>query len=61
MKSFKHFFQDETGAVTVDWVVLTSGLAILAVIAMTPLVQPISDMAAYIRDTIIEYHAFLEE
>lgn len=60
MSSFKHFLEDEVGAVTVDWVVLTSGIAILAVIAVTPLVAPISEMAAYIRDTIGEYHAFLD-
>jgi len=54
------FLRDESGAVTVDWVVLTSGVVILAFVAVTPIVGPISDMAAYIRDTIIEYHAFLQ-
>ncbi len=60
MGLFKQFFHDESGAVTVDWVVLTSGVVILAFVAVTPIIQPLSDMAAYIRDTIIEYHAFLE-
>jgi Flp pilus assembly pilin Flp len=60
MSLYKRFLQDESGAVTVDWVVLTSGIVILAFLAVTPILGPISDMAAYIRDTIIEYHAFLE-
>jgi hypothetical protein len=60
MSLFKQFLQDESGAVTVDWVVLTSGIVILAVLAVTPILGPIQDMAAYIRDTITEYHAFLE-
>jgi len=60
MSVFKRFLQDESGAVTVDWVVLTSGIVILAFLAVTPILGPISDMAAYIRDTITEYRAFLE-
>ncbi len=60
MSLLKHFLQDESGAVTIDWVVLTSGIVILAFLAVTPILGPIKDMAAYIRDTINEYHAFLE-
>ncbi|WP_298675351.1 hypothetical protein [uncultured Lentibacter sp.] len=33
IKFFKHFSQDESGAVTVDWVVLTAAVVGLAVAA----------------------------
>jgi len=55
-----HFLKDETGAVTVDWVVLTSGVVILAVIVMPPIQTAIVDMAEYIGDTVTEYSDFLE-
>ena len=60
MSFYKRFFQDETGAVTVDWVVLTSGIVILAFLAVTPLVGPITDMAIYIRDMIDGAGALLD-
>ncbi len=56
----RQFLGDETGAVTVDWVVLTAGVVILAVIVMPPIQIAIVDMAAYIGDTISEYSKFLE-
>ncbi|CAN1514795.1 hypothetical protein MCELHM10_00909 [Paracoccaceae bacterium] len=56
----KQFLQDESGAVTVDWVVLTSGVVILAVLAVSPIVGPISDLAAFIRDSINSASAFLD-
>lgn len=57
---FKRFLQDEAGAVTVEWVVLTSGIVVLAFIAVTPIVGPITDMAIYIRDTIGAFRPFLD-
>lgn len=33
MKFFKRFFKDESGAVTVDWVVLTAAVVGLAAVA----------------------------
>jgi Flp pilus assembly pilin Flp len=56
----KQFLNDETGAVTVDWVVLTAGAVILAVIVMPPIQTAILDMAIYIGDTVSEYSKFLE-
>jgi Flp pilus assembly pilin Flp len=56
----RKFLDDESGAVTVDWVVLTAGVVILAVIVMPPIQGAIVDMAIYIGDTIAEYHKFLE-
>jgi Flp pilus assembly pilin Flp len=55
-----HFLKDETGAVTVDWVVLTSGVVVLAVIVMPPIQTAIVDMAEYIGDTVTEASDFLE-
>ncbi len=56
----RHFFEDETGAVTVDWVVLTAGVVVFAAIVMPPIQTAIVDMAIYIGDTIAEYSKFLE-
>ena len=60
MNSLKRFFGDETGAVTVDWVVLTAGVVVLAVIVMPPIQAGIMNMAGYIGDTITSYDQFLE-
>ena len=57
---FRRFLEDDTGAVTVDWVVLTAGVVVLAVIVMPPIQIAIVDMAQYIGDTIAEYAGFLE-
>ena len=56
----KQFLKDEAGAVTVDWVVLTAGVVVLAVIVMPPIQRAIVNMAIYIGDAIGLYHAFLE-
>ena len=58
--SFGTFLQDESGAVTVDWVVLTAGVVVLAVIVMPPIQAALVDMAIYIGGTITEYSKFLE-
>ena len=54
------FFDDESGAVTVDWVVLTAGVVVFAFIVMPPIQGAIVNMAQYIGDTIAEYAGFLE-
>lgn len=54
------FHEDESGAVTVDWVVLTAGVVVLAVLVMPPIQAAIVDMAIYIGNTITEYSKFLE-
>jgi hypothetical protein len=60
MNGFERFQSDETGAVTVDWVVLTAGVVVFAVFVMPPIQSAIIDMAIYIGDTIGLYHQFLE-
>ena len=60
MSNLKRFLDDETGAVTVDWVVLTAGVVVLAVIVMPPIQTAIVDMAIYIGETVEKYHQFLE-
>ncbi len=42
MTLLKSFFADEEGAVTVDWVILTAGIVILAV-AVATAIQPAVD------------------
>ena len=58
--SCKHFFSDETGAVTVDWVVLTAGVVVFAAIVLPPIQTAIVEMAIYIGDTIGVYSEFLD-
>lgn len=57
---FWHFLDDETGAVTVDWVVLTAGVVVFAAIVMPPIQTAILGMAQFIGDTVAEYAGFLE-
>ena len=52
MVSIRKFLSDETGAVTVDWVVLTSGAAVLAVLVVPPIQSSIVNMAVYISDML---------
>ena len=52
MTKFTAFLKDETGAVTVDWVVLTSGVVILAIVVMPPIASAIGDMAVLIGDQV---------
>jgi Flp pilus assembly pilin Flp len=56
----RQFLADETGAVTVDWVVLTAGVVVFAVLVMPPIQTAIVNMAIYIGDTIAEYSKFLQ-
>jgi Flp pilus assembly pilin Flp len=47
MNLFKNFLNDESGAVTVDWVVLTAaivGLGLLVIQAVTPGVLTLGDL-----------------
>lgn len=37
MNIIKRFLQDDSGAVTIDWVVLTAGVVVLAVIVAPPI------------------------
>lgn len=61
MDRVKRFLRDETGAVTVDWVVLTSGVVILAIVVMPPIASAIGDMAVQIGDQVGVAGDFLEQ
>lgn len=52
MNSIKRFLADENGAVTVDWVVLTAGVVILAVVVMPPIQAAVVDMAVLIGEQV---------
>jgi Flp pilus assembly pilin Flp len=56
----RQFLDDESGAVTVDWVVLTAGVVVFAIFVMPPIQTAIVNMAIYIGDTIAEYSKFLQ-
>jgi hypothetical protein len=45
MNSLKQFFGDETGAVTVDWVVLTAGVVGLGMIIFLAIRPAVSSLA----------------
>ena len=61
MDRVRRFLRDETGAVTVDWVVLTSGVVILAIVVMPPIARAIGDMAVQIGDQVGVAGDFLEQ
>ncbi|TNJ42011.1 Flp family type IVb pilin [Phaeobacter sp. B1627] len=44
IKFFKNFRKDDSGAVTVDWVVLTAAVAVLAGIVYTSIENGASDL-----------------
>jgi hypothetical protein len=60
MTSCKRFLDDETAAVTVDWVVLTAGVVVFAAIVMPPIQTAIVDMAIYIGNRVAQYQSFLQ-
>lgn len=60
MNGFERFLSDDSGAVTVDWVVLTAGVVVFAVFVMPPIQTAILDMAEYIGETILVYRQFLQ-
>jgi Flp pilus assembly pilin Flp len=52
MNCLKRFQNDETGAVTVDWVVLTAGVVVLAIVVAPPIQRAVGDMAVLIADQL---------
>lgn len=50
------FLADETGAVTVDWVVLTSTTLLLVLLGSVFLKSPVSDLANDIAAWMDRYH-----
>lgn len=60
MLGLKRFLKDESGAVTVDWVVLTAGVVVLAVVVAPPIQRAVFGTSEMIDDTIAEYKKFME-
>ena len=60
MSRFARFLNDERGAVTVDWVVLTAGVVVFAALVMPPIQAAIGNLAIYIADTVTEYSSYLD-
>jgi hypothetical protein len=56
----RQFIVEESGAVTVDWVVLTAGVVIFAAIVMPPIQTALVSLAQSIAGTIAVYSGFLE-
>lgn len=52
MTKFSAFLNDETGAVTVDWVVLTAAVVGLGLVVFNFIRPAVSDLAEGIRDEI---------
>jgi len=52
MTKFSAFLKDESGAVTVDWVVLTAAIVGLGLVVFTFIQPAISDLASDIGDEI---------
>lgn len=52
MKALKRFIRDESGAVTVDFVVLTAGVVVLAIVVTPPIRAAVVNIAIDIADTV---------
>lgn len=52
LKLFKKFRNDESGAVTVDWVVLTAAVIALAGVAYTQIAAGVNDGAGAISSSL---------
>ncbi len=59
MKRFFKMLQDEDGAVTVDFVVLTAGVVVLAMLIAPALRSPVSNLAESIGDGVNEAGDFI--
>lgn len=59
MNSLLQMLRDEEGAVSVDWVVLTAGVVLMAMLIAPILVSPVSNLAEYIGDTVLVYRDYL--
>lgn len=56
MKTCVRFLTDETGAVTVDWIVLTSTTLLLVILGSVFLGEPVSDLANDIKAWMNGFH-----
>jgi Flp pilus assembly pilin Flp len=54
------FLSDESGAVTIDWVVLTAGIVFIALTFMAPITSAVGTMAQFIAGQIGLYSGYLQ-
>lgn len=52
MQAIKRFIRNESGAVTVDFVVLTAGVVVLTIVVTPPIRSAVVNMAIDIADTV---------
>ncbi|OYW62284.1 MAG: hypothetical protein B7Z10_02435 [Rhodobacterales bacterium 32-66-7] len=52
MTTLKRFWQEEAGAVTVDFVVLTAGVVVLTIVVAPPIREAVVNLAIGIGDTV---------
>lgn len=58
-KSLEKFAEDESGAVTVDWVVLTAALVVMVTLVFTLVTRETLNVSGtHINDTIVEASEF---
>ncbi|MBL9049112.1 MAG: hypothetical protein JNK19_03255 [Tabrizicola sp.] len=60
MTKFSAFLKDETGAVTVDWVVLTAAVVGLGLLIFTLIRPAVSDLAAGIATEMSDAQACMD-
>lgn len=54
MSRFNDFLVDDSGAVTVDWVVITSAVAIFGTLVLFLITPSVLEMGALIRDMVLK-------
>lgn len=52
MRNMKQFLKDDTGAVTVDWVVLTAAVVGMALVLWPLINNAVGDLASQIADVV---------
>jgi Flp pilus assembly pilin Flp len=61
MTLFSAFLKDETGAVTVDWVVLTAAVVLLGMVVLTYVRPAVSSLASDIGVEILEASSDMQD
>lgn len=60
MQRLGKFVTDETGAVTVDWVVLTAAIVTMAMLIFPALKSPVSDLAEAIGTKVVDAKDYMD-
>lgn len=60
MKLLKAMWRDESGGVSVDFVVLTAAVVTLAMLVGPMVVSEVSDVASVIGETILKYGDYID-